>query len=59
MQISHATYLQMPFEQHLKTINDYVTPSANNLEAQEEAGKKKGPTLCQTGPHFTPCQTKQ
>lgn len=58
MQISHITHVQMLFEQHLQTINDYVIPTTDILERARK-GKEKGPNLGQAVPCFTQCQPKQ
>lgn len=55
MQISHITHVQMLFEQHLQTINDYVIPTTDILERTRK-GKEKGPNLGQAVPCFTQCQ---
>lgn len=52
MQISHETHLQMLFEQHLKIINDCVTPTANNLEHPRTGRQKERAHLVPSGSSF-------
>lgn len=52
MQISHVTHLQMLFEQHLQTINDYVIPAPDILERTQKGRQRERARLVSSSSSF-------